>query len=107
MYEITQRKQAQEARALGELEPAQPTEMPELAREHARLASTVDGLSNLVSRLCVTLQPVTKQVPTTGNAATPKEPDCHSPLGQAMAGATAGVRRECERLHDLLNALAV
>ena len=70
MYERTNLAAQQTNQALGGamaggLESCQPVPMPlpELSREQTRLYETVDSLSNLVSQLCKTLQPVTRQDP--------------------------------------------
>ena len=85
-----------------------PTSIPEIAREHQMLRESVEALGGVVSALHERLRPVVLQRPQVVAGGTGvKEQDCYSDLGQGINAATAGIRSNAERLHELLHSLAV
>lgn len=92
---------------LGEVMNA-PAPIPEIAREHQMLRESVEALGGVVSALHEKLRPIVLQRPqAVGTGTGTKEQGCYSELGQGINAATAGIRSHAERLHDLLNSLAV
>lgn len=85
-----------------------PETLSEIAREHQLLLESIEVLGRVVGSLHDKLQPVVLRRPqAVASDAKNKEPNCYSDIGKIINSATAGVIENIERLHELLNSLAV
>lgn len=82
----------------------------ELEREQVLLLESVATLERMVNTLQERVRPLLlKNVVSAaiGGGAVDKDRECYSEYGQNIFDARAGIRQTCERLSDLLNALAI
>ena len=84
-----------------------PTPQSEIDREYSGLRDNIGGLGGLVDALFEKLEGVISNAPSATSGETGKGPECYSKFGQSISEDAAKLRRQCDRIHMLLHALAI